>query len=182
MPIHDAAFIRAYASDVRFARGRAGVAAAMGVLVVAALTGACTKSHGLAPTAASPAPMPCPEPLPRAGSAAAGHLAAEMYGHVPGWLPPGFGLSILYKDHSAIWSDRRCREVRVGVYGDGQMDPAVGDVGQWRVIADANGCGNAVLGRGRCLDYQTKIDHHIITVQMMGLERPQGDRIVTSIA
>ena len=144
---------------------------------------ACTGGGHAAPGAASPAPTSCPQGIHRSGVANVKDIDRVLYGHVPRWLPAGFGLLTLYADHSVVWSDRHCREVELGVYGDGDMDPAAAAVGRWRVIADAaNGCGNTVLGRGRCLDYQTKIGHHVITVQMMGVERPAGDRIVRSIA
>src|SRR5437868_4116209 len=138
----------------------------LGLAVVAVSLAACTGGHRAAPNAATPAPTACPMGLPRSSSAHANALDRILYDHVPGWLPSGFGLAILYADHSAVWSDRRCREVELGVYGDGTMDPAVATVGLWRVTAEtANGCGNLVLGSGACLDYQTKINHHVITVQ-----------------
>ena len=150
---------------------------------VAMSVAACTGGGHATSSAASPAPTACPQGIHRSGEADAKDIDHVLYGHVPRWLPAGFGLLTLYADHSAVWSDRRCREVELGVSGDGDLDPAVAAVGQWRVIADAaNGCGNAVLGRGRCLDYQTKIDHHVITVQMMAVDRAEGDRIVRSIA
>jgi hypothetical protein len=103
-------------------------------------------------------------------------------GHFPRWLPDGFGLSAVYENGFASWSDSRCREVSVGVYGDGPGPTAGPTVGPWRVIADAEGgCYNAVLGKARCLDYQTKFGDHVVTVQIMGLDRSDGDKIVQSI-
>lgn len=162
----------------RFAGRLGALPFALALLLVAA----CTGGHHATPTAASPAPTSCPQGIPRSGPAKTSNIDRVLDGHVPGWLPAGFGLLTLYQDHSAVWSDQRCREVELGVYGDGTTGPAANTVGRWRIVSDVpDGCGNAVLGRGRCLDYQTKIDHHVITVQMMGLERSDGDRIVHSI-
>jgi hypothetical protein len=39
----------------------------------------------------------------------------------------------------------------------------------------------AVLGEARCMIYQARVDGGGVTVQMMGLDRAEGDRIVRSI-
>ena len=55
-------------------------------------------------------------------------------------------------------------------------------LGPWTVNADVpNGCGNAVLGDGRCLDYRVRVAGGSVGVQMMGIPRHEGDQVVSSI-
>jgi hypothetical protein len=52
----------------------------------------------------------------------------------------------------------------------------------WTVTVDvADGCGNAILGMGRCLGYQAPASPGIVGIQAMGLERIVADRIALSI-
>jgi hypothetical protein len=55
-------------------------------------------------------------------------------------------------------------------------------MGPWVVeVSGPSECFNAVLGSGRCLNYHAAVDGGSLGVQMMGLERAEGDKIVQSI-
>jgi hypothetical protein len=117
----------------------------------------------------------------RASLTRTSRLRAATYGHFPTWLPSDFRLSAVYENGTAWWSDHRCREVTVEVYGPGEQ-MAGPSVGRWHVWSDAPGrCSNQVLGVARCLGYQARFGGHRVTVEMMGLDRGLGDRIVRSI-
>jgi hypothetical protein len=135
----------------------------------------------------SPAPTPCPDRIVRADIAATEDLDEQIQGHVPGYLPTGFGLANVWGEGErmfgmATWTDGRCREVTVGV--GPRLRSAEGvPIGEgWFLTVDVpGGCGNAVLGRGRCLRYMTIVEDGTIWVQMIGLDRSEGDPIVYSI-
>lgn len=107
-----------------------------------------------------------------------------MQHHVPHWLPPGMGLVEAFGPGNgalggAYFADARCREVELWFWKSG-----VGSgprLGPWTINADAPGCYNAVLGTGRCLDYHAKVSGGSIGVQMMGIPRSEGDKLVQSI-
>jgi hypothetical protein len=81
----------------------------------------------------------------------------------------------------AYFADARCREVELWFWGSSDVGSGP-RVGPWTVTADvAGGCGNAVLGSGRCLEYHAMVPGGSIGVQMMGLPRSIGDRVVQSI-
>jgi Tol biopolymer transport system component len=103
-------------------------------------------------------------------------------------MPEGFGLARAFGrgegfEATGIWSDRHCRQVIVYLASDRGPEPPAGPrVDNWVVLYDApNQCSNAVLGKGRCLDYWARVEGGLLTVQMMGLDRDEGDRIVRSI-
>jgi hypothetical protein len=160
----------------------------------AALLAACT-SGSVPPTVdtttGSPpilvaAPRTCPLPMERGNTVPANQIVDAMDGHVPQWLPTGFGLAGGWTDgHGtwATWTDGDCREVTVSSDHGGPAEGASGpQVGSWVVTADAPGqCANAVLGSATCLDYQAPAPLGSVGVQAMGLERPEGDRVVQSI-
>ena len=106
--------------------------------------------------------------------------------HVPHWLPEGFGLVATVSGGGGqvwgIWEDEDCRMVTV-YYSPGRIEPTPGPhVGPWTVTVDvAKGCGNAVLGTGRCLDYQANASNGSLGIQAIGIERSIGDRIARSI-
>jgi len=56
-------------------------------------------------------------------------------------------------------------------------------VGPWRVTGNnPNGCGNEVLGqKARCLLYETSTPDAAILLNMMGLDRQEGDQVALSI-
>jgi Tol biopolymer transport system component len=136
-----------------------------------------------------PAPRECPIPMTRARTLPFLRLADRLEGHVPRWLPEGFGLAHAFGSGegyqaSGMWSDGRCRQVQVYLYPDPHTEiPAGPRVDDWVVVTNApNQCANAVLGKARCLDYWARAEGGRLTVQMIGLDRDEGDRIVRSIS
>jgi hypothetical protein len=118
-----------------------------------------------------------------------------MKGYLPTWMPNGFGLLGSYgAEQSAdgfggygVWSDNACREVELTFNPNwvardpSNVDPNA-SVGPWIVTADVpRGCSNEVLGKARCLDYETATPNGYLTLLMMGLDRSEGDRIALSI-
>ena len=113
-------------------------------------------------------------------------LVKKMNGHLPHWMPRGFGLMVAWGFQSpgarATWTDRRCREFTLGYSPRGEMEHLVGPrVGEWTVTTAGRGCGNAVLGPGLCLVYELRRSDASMVVQALGLSRRLGDRIVRSI-
>lgn len=174
------------------------VAAAIGVaaivLVAVAFRPSQTEDQGIGVLA--PAPRDCPTGLVRSNPITVGQFQAAARGHLPGWLPPGFGLLRTYGAESrtadgsgayGIWSDEHCREVEMTFDPSARppgtsYHPSVTRVGPWSLTADVpNGCFNVVLGKSRCLDYVAVADDGIISLAMMGLDREEGDRIALSI-
>jgi hypothetical protein len=109
-----------------------------------------------------------------------------MQNYVPHWLPDGMGLVDAFGSGwgakgGAHFADARCREIELWFWessdvGSGQH------VGAWVVQqSKPKACGNAVLGEAMCLEYRGRVADGAIGVQMMGLSRPDGDRIVRSI-
>lgn len=152
----------------------------LGILMTACSGQGATRSS-------SPAPIPCPVGIVRADEAPLSRVAAVLEGHVPADLPDGFGLAHLWMgpaglSGSALWTDDRCREIKVGLTfeGAGPVDGVA--LGPWTVASSApDACGNAVLGVGRCLAYDAAIDGRQIVVRTMGMERDEADRVVLSI-
>ncbi len=173
----------------------------VGLLVVLA---ACTRgtsssadrSRPLPRSILSPAPSPtplsnglsfCPMGLQRGTRISLSDVAGKMDGHLPHWLPGGFGLAGAWDEGSgrvsANWTDAKCRELIVFFSRSGMPDPSPGPhVGRWTVTFDVpDGCGNAILGMGRCLGYQATASSGAVSVEAIGLDRSAGDRIVQSI-
>ena len=163
---------------------------------------ACTQSTPTVPTRGpaplpslvlSPAPHPpgafhqCPFGPARASEIPPATLASVMQNHVPHWLPQGMGLVEAFGPGfvgslgGAYFADARCREVELWFWKS--TDVGSGPrLGPWTVNADVpNGCGNAVLGDGRCLDYRVRVAGGSVGVQMMGIPRHEGDQVVSSI-
>ena len=137
---------------------------------------------------AEPAPRACPWGFARAESIPPSDLVEALNGHVPAWLPPGFGLAASYGQEGdsgtlaqGQWSDGQCREVSVGLYDHTLASHDGERVGDWAVIVDGPGCSNDVLGRARCIVYQSTTQGDRVTVQIMGLDRTDADRLVSSI-
>lgn len=165
------------------------------------MTSACTRSTTSVPPSdpahelslvSSPAPRPsgafdqCPFGVPRASQIPPANLAATMRAHVPHWLPDGMGLVEAFGPGEgslggAYFADKNCREVELWFWES--SDVGAGPlVGPWTVNTDVpDGCGNAVLGGGRCLDYSVDVEGGSIGVQMMGIPRSEGDQVVQSI-
>jgi hypothetical protein len=110
-----------------------------------------------------------------------------MADHLPHWLPDGMGLVQGYGPEapgefgSALFADARCREIDLrrstsSDLGSGQR------VGPWTVAAGGPGdCGNLILGPAQCISYRTVVEGGSLSIQMMGIPRSDGDRIVGSI-
>jgi hypothetical protein len=128
----------------------------------------------------------CPFGPPRASTVAARSLDGVMQDHIPRWLPAGMGLVEAFGPGEgslggAYFADGTCREIQLWFWES--SDSGSGEtMGSWRVEASGpRGCGNAVLGSGACIDYHARVDGGSIGVQMMGVPRSQGDRVVQSI-
>jgi hypothetical protein len=171
-------------------RGRIAVA----VLGVSALAASCTfRAPDPVPSRIlSPAPRltgsfgECVFAPPRASSISPEALANVMEDHVPRWLPDGMGLVMAFAPGwgakgGAFFSDERCREIELWFWrstavGSGQ------EMGAWRVsVSGPDACENPVLGNARCIEYHARVAGGSIGVQMMGIPRSEGDRIVDSI-
>lgn len=137
--------------------------------------------------ALSPAPRACPF-MPGLGETPVTGGDAEvtrlMNGHLPTWLPSGFGLSGAWTEASAtktlfaetLWSDQRCRSVRV-TFSSGGPGP-----GPWTVGYDnPRACGNAIMGMGECIGYSVSVTGGEVNVQTISLTRSDADRLVHSI-
>jgi hypothetical protein len=147
----------------------------------------------------SPAPRVCPLGTMRATALPASSLDKAIDGHLPTWLPDGFGLvgawglpsQGLGADFAAeaVWADDECREIDLTYWNRIEGVSRLPDkprVGDWFVTDKPGACGNAVLGDARCLWYFTQPESAGIRVQlsvsMMGVSRRIGDAIVRSIA
>jgi len=157
----------------------------LSLFVVLSLS-ACTGSPTVE-TVLSPAPTECPGGIVRADNIPASELVEQMRGHVPAEFPTGFGLVAAWQEGdgmegAAVWADEMCREVFIGLW-PGDTSPRVGTkVGDWVVTAgEPGGCGNAVLGPARCLEYHARVDEGTVGLRMMGMDRVEGDVIVLSI-
>jgi hypothetical protein len=109
-----------------------------------------------------------------------------MDNHLPRWLPEGMGLVAAFgpgagSHGGAFFADAHCREMEVWFWESTDIGPGQ-EMGAWTVVVSRpNACGNAVLGTGRCIEYHARVDRGSIGVQMMGIPRSQGYRIVQSI-
>jgi hypothetical protein len=116
-------------------------------------------------------------------------LDEQLAGHLPRSLPDGFGLVDAWGagdgfQGTAIWTDERCRIVRLSLSAfQGWVGHEGPRVGTWTVTGNASrACFNSVLGTARCLEYRANVDEGQLWVQMMGLDRDEGDTIVGSIS
>jgi len=154
---------------------------------------------GAAASVLSPAPRVCPLGIMRATALSASSLNEAIDGHVPTWLPDGFGLVGAWGPPSqglgpdfaaeAVWADDECREIDLTYWNRIEGVARLPDkprVGDWFVTDKPGACGNAVLGDARCLWYFTQPESAGIRVQlsvsMTGVSRRTGDAIVRSIA
>lgn len=162
------------------------------VLACAFGTGACTGSTPppVPSSVISPAPrVDCPFGIARevGRSVDPSSLMRVMHGHVPRWLPEGMGLFQAFGSSTALrgaawFADDRCREVQVWLWRSTGRVSGSDRTGPWAV--DESGpraCANFVLGEARCIEYRANVEGGQIGVQMMGIDRAVGDRIVRSI-
>ena len=119
-----------------------------------------------------------------------------LEGHVPRWLPDGFGLLTWSRlPESGVWADGRCRLVRLTIVGYQethnfrQQDrlPVRAGIGSWSVAERP--CPSAFPMEGLCLEYQAwsrgEGDLGGVTfrlrLQTLGIDRETGDRIALGI-
>lgn len=161
-----------------------------GAVIAAVAAASCTLAapHPPPTQVLSPVPRSCAFGPIRASRIPASSLAERMAGHMPSWLPPGMGLVEAFGPGAgsvagAYWADAGCREIEMYLFRGSDSNFGSGPrVGAWTVTADAaNACYNPVLGSGRCLTYHARVSDGILDVEMMGIERPEGDRIIRSI-
>jgi hypothetical protein len=162
-------------------------------VVLTLLAGGCTKTtdyFDIPGYILGKAPTQCPAGVVREPTIGPDALPAAMRGRLPHWLPFGFGVSIAFaaangKSAGATWSDRRCRQVQVGVtFSSSPFQlPSGHRVGAWTLADDdPRGCGNAVLGKARCIVYLARLSPRgSIGLQSIGLSRKQANKIVGSI-
>lgn len=151
-----------------------------------------------------PAAQSCPTHLPavlradgfgRGGAGAAGRLQ-WLEGHVPRWLPDGFGLVSWDNWRLSIgeWRDESCRQIRLVLF-EGSPDsprwdryPVVDQIGDWAVIAAP--CAGRRNSEASCLWYLAWSPEERgagegeilgLHLQMLGIDRVAGDRIALGI-
>ena len=108
-----------------------------------------------------------------------------MAGHLPRYLPPQFGLAAAWGPGAgtatagAVWTDPRCRTVRVVLdpYADTGSGPQVGD---WTLTRNAL-CGNGLLQNVPCLEYRAPAGDATVVVSTTALARQEGDAVIESI-
>ncbi len=164
--------------------------ALVGLLVLSACT-ATSNSSAPPPKSAPPAllqaaPRYCPRGPERAAPVPADQTVSAMGGHIPTAFPAtGFGLvsawslSMGLLDQSwATWTDESCRTVTVNFYPHQDGGP-----NSWRVQYDKQkACGNSVMGMGECIGYRVALPARGgLSVQTIGLSRPDADQLVQSI-
>lgn len=109
-----------------------------------------------------------------------------MDDHVPRWLPEGMGLVFAFGAGEgafggAYFADARCREIELWFWNSSETCSGERVDGWVETESGPHDCGNAVLGSGRCIDYAGRVEGGHIGMQMMGITRSEGDRIVRSI-
>jgi hypothetical protein len=166
------------------------------VLAAACTSSGSTGSDGdlsanqvaLPPRLRSPAPrQDCPLGFIRASAIRASELSGLMNGHVPTWVPRGFGLVSAYGPYIGfgahtrgglgVWVTEDCRSIEASAYKGPQSL-------HWSIDGAAKGadaCYNAVLGRASCWTIQAPGSGQRITVQTMGLSVRQTIHVARSM-
>jgi hypothetical protein len=168
------------------------VRALIGMALVSCLAlSACEGKKALPPppppVVLTPASHGCPlQGMDQGNAVPADQIVEVMGGHVPQWLPPGFGFEGAWTDGKsiwAVWTDGTCREVSVISADRGHPWHYSGPrLGPWVMAVDAPGCDNQVLGSANCLDYAAHVGPTgSVGFHASGLDRTEGDRIVLSI-
>ncbi len=120
-----------------------------------------------------------------------------LEGHVPRWLPRGFGLltwSLPPGGTAGVWTDDRCRQIRLVLF-EGNPEsvrrnrvPVADRVGDWAVLAKP--CASDHAAEVPCLEYlawspgvQGEGEGEVLglRLRMRGLDRDEGDRIALGI-
>lgn len=131
----------------------------------------------------------------RGGAGATGRLH-WLEGHVPRWLPNGFGLVSWDNWRLSIgeWRDESCRQIRLVLF-EGNPDsprwdryPVLDQIGDWAVIAAP--CEGRRIPEASCLGYLAWSPEERgagegeilgLHLQMLGIDRYEGDRIALGI-
>ena len=157
-----------------------------------------TNAPAAAPNLLSPAPEPldryavngeCFVGLIRADHVTSDDLLMVLGPYVPSWLPPTFGLFFgfdgsatdLENGRGAIWTDERCRQVRLeflpGVASEESPRPA----GQWE-RTDSASCTYSPLENVPCFVYHAQDNGGILNLYTVGLSREEAARVAAGIA
>lgn len=138
-----------------------------------------------APNALVPAATACPGVVAVGG----GWSSDWLDGHVPRWLPGGFGLlTWSTKPSLGVWADAECRLIRVVLEGhpDGghpnRERPTVIDrVGDWNIMLRPCPPDLGVT-ESLCRQYEAwSSEGGGVRLQMWGIDRDEGDRIAMGI-
>jgi hypothetical protein len=170
-------------------------------LVVLMLGCACTSTPGSSSVGHGPPPVAlpvslrsaaprvdCPVSTIRASEVSTSKLSRLMKGHVPTWVPPGFGLVEAFGPYlgfgqhvpggGAVWVTTDCRTIEISAYRAADVSRS------WSTDGAAKGegaCANAVLGRASCWTILAPGAGQRITVQTMGLSIRQTAHILQSM-
>lgn len=163
------------------------LAGAMSLMMLGLILAACTSSSpgrvaAIPATLRASPPRACPVGVGDSRGtrvASPAQMLQNMHGHVPGWLPSGFGLVGAWTAKASawlVWSDRHCRGVSVTFIGQD------GGPTSWRLeYNEPHQCGNYVMGMGRCIGYERAATGGQLSVQTIGLTLSEATRVVRSI-
>ena len=126
----------------------------------------------------------------RGGPGSAGRLD-WLDGHVPRWLPDGFGLVEwrTWRMSVGTWADGRCRSVRLVLFeGEPESPPVLDRVGDWGVVAGSSGLEPARGGPYvRYLAWSFE-EHGAgagevlgLYLEVLGMDRADADRVAMGI-
>jgi hypothetical protein len=120
-----------------------------------------------------------------------------LEGHVPRWLPSGFGLlawSLPPGGTAGVWTDDRCRQIRLVLF-EGNPEsrrwhrfPVADRVGEWAVLATP--CASDYAAEAPCLEYvawspgvpgEGEGEVLGLRLRLRGLDRDEGDRFALGI-
>jgi hypothetical protein len=177
--------------DLAFA-GTMLAAIVLAVAVAVPLHSLIALGGGQAPAGIGPfdplraAPRPCPDGFAGRSGGTPTEFAQRLRGHLPTWLPDGFGLlrsNGLGRAPFGVWSDSKCDLVllrQVRGLESGLVSTNIQPVGSWLRLIDAPG--GCAAGAARCFDYETSLGAHALLLHTQGLDRAEADRVATGIA
>jgi hypothetical protein len=162
------------------------------LIIVCILVGACGGGSSRPPPAPSDDGTPVVPSTPCSIPPIAGNrrltstLPSPLRGYLPRWFPPGFRLERAWEGKrpnaegvrdGAVWSNDRCRLVRIEVLPPGEIGPGR-SVSYWTAFRGRCGFGDLDLV---CRDYFAQLDAGVFWMFTFGLSRDVSDRIATSI-
>lgn len=101
----------------------------------------------------------------RADHVAGTDLVELLGSHVPTWMPAGFGLMLGWKvegravggrSNGGIWTDERCRQVRLEVYPNTAGAESPRPDGRWVLVEDPYECAFGSLRHALCRQYHAQ--------------------------